>query len=166
MTLERARKHGPAFRQKGIAAIEFAFVFTVMLLALYGIATFGAVLYIQQAVSRAAEDGARAVTMLPTKLVTDDPQIQRAVRQSLAAALVVPNESNGNPADRLAWIEGNTIIKIKVTDGDPRATVTVSYDYSANRMLPSLPVLDISLWMPDDLIGKATATQALEGSST
>lgn len=166
MTTGRTRKNGSAFRQRGVAAIEFAFVFTVMLLALYGIATFGAVLYIQQAVSRAAEDGARAVTMLPTKLVTDDPQIQRAVRESLATALVVPNESNGNLAARLAWIEANTTIQIKVTNGDPRAIVVVTYDYSANRMLPSLPVLDISLWMPDDLIGQATATQALEGSST
>ena len=58
----RTSKGGPkASLQRGVAAIEFALVFSVLFLAMYGIATFGAVFYIQQVVSRAAEDGARAI---------------------------------------------------------------------------------------------------------
>lgn len=160
MKIERTRKNTRGFRQKGIAAIEFAFVFTVMLLVTYGIATFGAVLYIQQVVSRAAEDGARAVTMLPSKLVANDPKIQGAVYDSLAAALVVPIESSGSLADRLVWIKANTKVSVDVGGSDRRATVSVVYDYSANRLLLSLPVLDVSLWIPNDVVGQATATQA------
>ncbi|RYG05714.1 MAG: pilus assembly protein, partial [Burkholderiales bacterium] len=43
-----------------MAAVEFAAVFLVLFSVLYGITTFGAVLYTQQVVSRAAEEGARA----------------------------------------------------------------------------------------------------------
>ena len=165
MKIERFRKSVPARRQRGVAAIEFAFIFTVMLLVTYGITTFGAVLYTQQVVSRAAEDGARAVTMLPSKLVADDPKIQGAVYDSLAAALVVPIERSGNLADRLAWVKTNTKVNISIGGTDRRATVSVVYDYSANRILPVLSLLDTDLWMPNNLIGQATAVQATEDPS-
>ncbi len=163
MKADGARKKTSAFLQRGVAAIEFAFVFTVLLLVVYGIATFGAVLYIQQVVSRAAEDGARAVTMLPSKLLEDDPRIQEAVYASLAAALIAPSESNGNSADRLAWIKANTEVKVGIVGSDGQVTLSVVYDYSANRILPSLT---ISPWMPDDVVGRATAIQVSEESST
>jgi hypothetical protein len=35
--------------------------------------------------------------------------------------------------------------------------VNVSYPYSANRLLPSLPLLDTSKWMPDQLQSRSTA---------
>ncbi len=52
---------------------------------IYGIATFGAVLYIQQ-VSRAAEDGARAVPMLLSPPLAPTTQVRDTVYDSLAAA--------------------------------------------------------------------------------
>lgn len=163
MKVADTRENAPASLQRGVAAIEFAFAFSVLFLVLYGVATFGAVLYIQQVVSRAAEDGARAVTMLPSKLVEDDPKIQEAVYASLAAALIVPSESNGSSADRLAWIKKNTKVRVGIVGSDGQVAVSVVYDYSANRMLPSL---SISPWMPDDVVGQATAMQVSEGSST
>lgn len=163
MKADRVRKKTSAFRQRGVAAIEFAFVFAVLLLVVYGISTFGAVLYIQQVVSRAAEDGARAVTMLPSKLLEDDPRIQEAAYASLAAALITPSESNGNASDRLAWIKANTEVKVGIVGSDGQVTVSVVYDYSANRMLP---LLSISPWMPDDVVGQATAMQVSDGPST
>lgn len=166
MKVKRIPGSAFAVRQRGIAAIEFAFVFMVMLLVTYGIATFGAVLYIQQVVSRAAEDGARAVALLPSKLLVNDPNIQGAVYDSLAAALVVPIESSGSLSNRLAWIKANAKVTVDVGGSDLRATVSVVYDYSANRLLLSLPVLDASLWMPNSVVGRATATQASQGPST
>ena len=47
-------------RERGVAAIEFALVFVLLFSVLYALATFGAVFYTQQAVTRAAEEGARA----------------------------------------------------------------------------------------------------------
>jgi len=163
--VERFRNSALARRQRGVAAIEFAFIFTVMLLFAYGITTFGAVLYTQQVVSRAAEDGARAVTMLSSKLIANDPKIQGAVYDSLAAALVVPIESSGSLADRLAWVKTNAKVNVSTSGTDRRVTVSVVYDYSANRILPVLSLLDTDLWMPNNLVGQATAVQATEEPS-
>lgn len=163
MRVESIRTNAPPSRQRGIAAIEFAFIFAVLLLVLYGIATFGAVLYVQQVVSRAAEDGARAVTMLPSTPVANDPKIQEVVHASLAAALIVPSEHSGTPADRLAWIKKYAEVKVLTGSSDRRVEVSVVYDYRANRMLP---LLSIGPWTPEDVVGRATAVQASQGSST
>lgn len=155
-------KKAPASRylQRGIAAIEFSFVFMAMFFLIYGIATFGAVFYTQQVVSRAAEDGARAVPMmLSPPLAADDARIKAAVRESLAAALVTP----ATASNKTDWISANTTITVAL-DGasgggtSTTATVTVRYAYSANRLLPTLPVLDTSRWMPDILQSRAIAT--------
>ena len=61
-------RNGFRKQQLGIAAVEFALVFTLLFLALYGLITFGAVLYTQQVVARSAEDGARAVIRLGKSL--------------------------------------------------------------------------------------------------
>jgi Flp pilus assembly protein TadG len=146
--------------QRGIAAIEFSFVFMAMFFLIYGIATFGAVFYTQQVVSRAAEDGARAVPMmLSPPLSADDSRIRAAVHESLAAALVTP----ASASSKTDWISANTTITVALegaSGGGPSttATVTVSYAYSANRLLPTLPVLDTSRWMPDILQSRAVAT--------
>ncbi|MFH0130716.1 TadE/TadG family type IV pilus assembly protein [Variovorax sp. VaC1] len=152
----RASMPHHANRQRGIAAIEFSFVFMALFFVVYGIATFGAVFYTQQVVSRAAEDGARAVPMmLAPPLTADDPRIKATVYDSLTAALVVPSsESN-----KYNWIAANTTVTVALSGSAPSATavVTVTYPYSANRLLPTLPVLDTSRWMPDMLQSRATA---------
>jgi hypothetical protein len=72
--------------QRGVAAIEFALVFGVLFLGIYGLVTFSGVLYVQQVVSRAAEDGARASQMLPGSMAPADLQttVRTAIYRSLA----------------------------------------------------------------------------------
>lgn len=147
-------------QQRGIAAIEFALVSIALFLVLYWIATFGAVMYIQQVVSRAAEDGARAVALLPAKPVTDDPKIKAAVYDSLAAALVVPKANSGSLSARRTWIQGNTTVTVSVDNSNLTAIVRVTYAYSANRILPLMPVLGPDLLIPESLVGRATAAQS------
>lgn len=146
--------------QQGVAAIEFALVFTVLFLVIYGIATFGAVLYTQQAVSRSAEDGARAVALLNTAPTTNDSRIQDIVYDSLAGSLVVPAASNATLTTRRSWIAAQVTVAVTPIGAAPNTSVvvTVTYPYSANRLLPSLPLLDTSLWMPDQLTSRATAS--------
>ena len=141
-----------------MAAIEFAFVFTLLFLALYGIATFGAVLYTQQAISRAAEDGARASALLTSP--PDPVQVKKAVVDSLAKSLVAPLSAGANARE---WIETNVIIVPCGTSVGPSAcTVTVTYPYnSATRLLPSMSLFDTS-WVPTQL--KSSATVALAPS--
>lgn len=145
--------------QQGVAAIEFALVFTVLFLVVYGIATFGAVLYTQQAVSRSADDGARAVALMNAAPTTNDPQIQGVVYDSLAGSLVVPAASNASMATRRSWVASQVTVAVTPVGTNPNASVvvTVTYPYSANRLLPSLPLLDTSLWMPDQLKSRSTA---------
>jgi Flp pilus assembly protein TadG len=165
----RKRTRIPAtrrYRQRGIAAIEFAFTFTFLFLVIYGIATFGSVLYVQQAVSRAAEDGARALSQPSMMGLSDDglrkQRVQDAIHESLAGSLVVPEANNADLASRLGWIKSHVNVNVVLTGvgGSAPATgavVTVAYPYSANRLLPSLPLLDTSRWMPDTVTSRTTA---------
>lgn len=160
----RALRGNSASWQRGIAAIEFSFVFMALFFLIYGIATFGAVFYTQQAVSRAAEDGARAIPMmLAPPLSADDPRITATVYDSLAGALVVPSSAGTTLTNRRTWIAANTTVAITLSGAsgsgpNTTAIVTVTYPYSRNRLLPTLPVLDTSRWMPDNLRSRATAT--------
>lgn len=157
--LSRARMGRAARRQRGIAAIEFSFVFMALFVLVYGIATFGAVFYTQQVVSRAAEDGARAVRMLlAPPVAVDDLRIQATVFDSLTAALVVPFSA----PSKYDWIASNATVTVALSGGsgsspNTTAVVTVNYPYSANRLIPTLPLIDMSSWMPNMLQSSATA---------
>ena len=63
-TIRKARKASfvasAASRQKGAYAVEFAFVFVIFFLVLYGIITYGLIFAAQQSMNFAAESGARA----------------------------------------------------------------------------------------------------------
>lgn len=155
-------KTNPRSRQRGVAAIEFALVFVVLLSVLYALATFGAVLYIQQSVTRAAEEGARAVGLLTPIPTSGDARVKDAVYDTLANSLVVPQSANTDVASRRSWIVSKVVVSVvRSTPSSPGAyvnyVVAVSYPYSANRLLPSLPLLDTSTWMPDQLQSRSTA---------
>lgn len=155
-------KHAMKRLQHGVAAIEFAFVLMGLLLALYGIATFGLVLYTQQALSRAATDGARAVQMFPqlrtatgTELATAQARIETVVWDSLAGSIIVPLAHSDTPANRRAWLAQT--MDVEVAAPGSTLTVTVSYPYAAGRLLPWVPGVDTRLWMPATLTSRATA---------
>lgn len=148
--------------QHGVAAIEFAFVLMVLLIAFYGIATFGLVLYTQQALARAAADGARAVQMFPqlrtatgTDLANARTHIESVVWDSLSGSIIVPLAHSSTPASRRAWLAQTMDVEV----GTPSAalTVTVTYPYAAGRLLPWVPMFDTSQWMPATLTSRATA---------
>lgn len=137
--------------QQGVAAIEFAIVILVLLLALYGIATFGAVLYTQQAMARAASDAARA---LQSRNALATTAVRDLVWDSLAKSLVTPQQ-HATFEERRQWIASHVTVEVSRPAGS--AVVTVTYPYRTNRLLPTLPMLDASRWIPDDLKSHATA---------
>ena len=145
--------------QRGVAAIEFALVIMVLFLVLYALLTFGAALYTQQVVSRAAEDGARAATLLPRP--PDPVKVKQAVVESLARSLIVPASENGNLTSRKNWISAHiTIESCPVAPSTPTCVVTVTYPYETDaRFLPQMPLFDASNWIKQ-LQGKATAALA------
>jgi Flp pilus assembly protein TadG len=147
-------------RARGLAAIEFSSVLVGLLTVLYGIATFGAVAHTQQVVSRAAEDGARAVQRLPGARTTDDARISALVHDSMAVSLIVPPAVGASLAARRTWIAAHVVVNttgpVPDVAGLVAWTVTVSYPYGDNRLLPSLPLVDASRWMPTQLRARAT----------
>lgn len=149
-------------RQRGVAAVEFALVFVLLFSMLYALATFGSVLYIQQSVSRAAAEGARAIGLLTPAPTAGDARVKDAVYDALAGSLVVPSSVSTDVASRRTWIVSKVAVTVdRGTPSSPGAyvnyVVNVSYPYSANRLLPSLPLLDTSKWMPDQLQSRSTA---------
>jgi Flp pilus assembly protein TadG len=145
-------------RQRGIAAIEFALVFMLLFIALYGVVTFGAIFYTQQAISRAAEDGARAAMLMPQPPVQSG--VCQAVSESLARTLTVPASTCTSSAPgRLISI---LLTTCPSSPGDATcAVVTVTYRYKDSPVLPLVSLFDTS-WVPDEL--RSSSTVALKAS--
>lgn len=160
-------------RQRGAAAMEFALVFPVIFLLLYGVMSFGALLYVQIAVSRAVQDGARSVVLVPDPSggqSRDYTPVIGQVLESLAASALAPPGSNGSFVARRAWLEANVRSRVIVAEGNCAATaasglcatITLRFPYSdadGTRLLPSisLPMVGgTEAWLPDTLSSSAT----------
>ncbi|MFS2048772.1 TadE/TadG family type IV pilus assembly protein [Variovorax sp. Varisp41] len=147
-------------KQRGLAAIEFALVFTVLFILLYGLTTLGAVLYTQQAVSRAAEEGARAVMMLTPQPTSGDTRVKDAVYDALAGSLIVPPSVGSSLSARRSWIVGKVTVNVdrgSPSGGIAQVAVSVSYPYNdSSRILPAIPLVD-SAWVPQQLRSRTTA---------
>ena len=147
-------------QQRGVAAIEFALVFGVLFLGIYGLITFSGVLYVQHVVSRAAEDGARAAQFFRSDTPAADLQanVRTAVYRSLALSMITPASEGSTPTSKEAWIRARMAAnppEVNLTPGE--IVVKVTYPYRANPLLPPLPLTQS--WMPDLLTGKATAAR-------
>jgi len=147
-------------QQRGVAAIEFALVFSVLFLGIYGLVTFCGVLYVQQVVSRAAEDGARAAQSFRSDTPSVDLQadVRTAIYRSLALSMITPASAGAAPSSKETWLRtkmADTPPEVNLSPGE--VAVKVSYPYRANPLLPPLPFT--GSWMPDRLLGKATAAR-------
>ncbi|MNR27177.1 TadE-like protein [compost metagenome] len=153
-------KQMPLRLQRGVAAIEFALVFSVLFLGIYGLVTFCGVLYVQQVVSRAAEDGARAAQLVGKNIASADLQanIKTAIYRSLALSMITPVAAGSTPASKETWLRTAMADTPPIVDLPPgEVEVKVSYPYRANPLVPPLPLT--GSWMPDRLSGKARATR-------
>mgnify|MGYP001599434001 CR=1 FL=1 len=157
-------------RCRGAAAVEFALVFPLLFLMLYGLLTFGAVFYTQLAVSRAVHDGARAVPLLPTTADASAREllIENEIIESLATASIAPAASNQTLTLRRAWLTSTLRSRITVVpaacvggSGGNCTTITLSFPYSSadgTRLLPAISIPGIGgteTWIPDSLFSAA-----------
>lgn len=150
-----------ARRQRGVAAIEFALTFGVLFLGIYGLVTFCGVLYVQQVVSRAAEDGARAAQSFRSDTPAAELQtnVRTAVYRSLALSMITPASAGSAPVSKEDWLRDKmaaTPPEVTVSLGE--VAVKVTYPYRANPLLPPVPLT--GNWMPERLLGKATAARS------
>lgn len=120
-------------QSSGAAAVEFALVFPVLFAMLYGLISFGDLLFTQITVSRAVQDGARAVSFLPVVIAPQTPNftpIKDEIIASLAASSIVPKANNGSLSARTLWLNNNVRSRIAVSSAAcaaPSASATCLY---------------------------------------
>ncbi len=126
----------------GAVAVEFALVFLIFFSLFYAIVAYGFVLTLQQNLTLAAEEGARAaVQNAPneaTRLTQAEATANNALNWLPAGGITV----NAAAADCVA------------TPANRCVTVTVTYDYAGHPIVPALPLLGVAI--PANLHAAAT----------
>lgn len=142
------RKTGLRARQSGAYAVEFALVFPVFFLLVYGVLAFSLVFFVRVNLQHAAEEGARAALQYQA---TQGARLQRAIAVTQARsswmpvlptvfADICPVNSNCEPASTPgapATICGDTFATAC------QIVVVAKYNYAANPLIPALPGLGL-----------------------
>jgi Flp pilus assembly protein TadG len=112
--------------QKGVAAVEFAIILSVLMMIVLGIIEFGLLLYDKQVITNASREGARAGVVVVVPRVSD-AGIQAVVNNYIATNLISFGSTPTSPV--------TTIVRVLDGEGIPlnnfgdNLTVTVTYDY-------------------------------------
>lgn len=145
-TAKARRCNRNASRQRGIAAVEFALVFPVFFLLVYGMITYGLIFMAQQSMTLAVQEGARAALRYST-----DP--------GQAACDAVNQQTSWLGTNLLNCATSKPVaITCPYTAISQCMRVTVTYPYKTNPLVPIIPL--IGLLVPDQL--KASALVQLE----
>ncbi|WP_211451932.1 TadE/TadG family type IV pilus assembly protein [Collimonas antrihumi] len=148
--------------QRGVAAIEFALIFPVFFMLLYGIITYALIFVAQQSLTLAAEEGARAALRYIGTGSPTDP-----LRGMAACNTVTPLVSwLGSAACNPPAPYPTTVPYVQVTyltcpasNPAPNANcikVKVTYPYGTQPLVPLLLGSLMSVAVPANLGGSAT----------
>jgi Flp pilus assembly protein TadG len=113
--------------QKGVAAVEFAIILSVLMMIVLGIIEFGLLLYDKQVITNASREGARAGVVVVVPRVSD-AGIQAVVNNYIATNLISFGSTPTSPV--------TTIVRVLDGEGIPlnnfgdNLTVTVTYNYN------------------------------------
>lgn len=124
--------------EDGAVIVEFAAIFLVFAMLLWGLISYGVVFAAQQSLTHAASEAARATVGIPDPVAAE----QRAVEML---------------EEELTWLADGLDSKeaeVDACDNDPTydcMTVVVTYDWRNNPIVPS--ILDVA--SPDTLTGRA-----------
>jgi Flp pilus assembly protein TadG len=127
-----------ARRVHGNVAVEFALLFPLFFLILYAIVTYSMIFAAQQSLTLAAEEGARATLKFQQ---ANDPDAALAARVAAACPAAT------GMANWLAAAAGCNATPANCTyDATMKCvTVTLTYNYAAQPLVPTLPFLGIML---------------------
>jgi Flp pilus assembly protein TadG len=130
--LEVRRAHA----QRGATAIEFALVFPLFFSVVYAIVMFSLILVAQQNLTLAASEGARAALNWQANSGYADALSRRTDAACTAAKLVT-----AALVQKMKCQSANATCN----GGMQCVTVTLSYDYSNNPIVPTLPLLSFAV---------------------
>ena len=137
--------------QRGVAAIEFAVTFPLFFVILYGIIMYSMIFLVQQSLTSAAAEGARAALVYQNGT---DPASALASRAQAACtrALAVVNWLTHAPQ----CTQAVTAAPAGCTNNTAMdcVQITLTYAWSANPLVPPLPFM--GLLAPSSLVGEAT----------
>lgn len=135
-------------KQKGAAAIEFAFVFPVFFLVFYGIITYGIIFLAQQSITLAAAEGARAALRFSATDAGRDTNARNAAIGTGSAAAWLGTRINFDSALLATCPFGGAGIRCY--------RVTVTYpNYRQNPLVPYIVGNVMSIVVPDRLTSTA-----------
>lgn len=147
------RAAGPR-RQRGVAAIEFAIVFLLFFILVWGILTYGFVFAAQQTLTLAAENGARAA--LHYQAGAQDVATSTALRTAAAQQATAKSLEWLQKFNPLYYPQGAVTVQGGSCAYDAALTcftVSVTYPYAQHPLIPPMPGL--GLFIPQTLVGKA-----------
>lgn len=143
---------------RGAAALEFALVFPILFLMMYGMLSYALIFAAQHSLSDAAAEAGRIAVRFTNDMEKDKNAILRG--QNGCSAVV----------HRVEWVTkmggGNTSCQVSnytascpaVHDKSQCISVVMSYNYAAHPLLPKLPLLPL----PAQLTGQAITQIALK----
>lgn len=98
----------PCRRQDGAALVEFAFVFPILFLLVYGVIVYAYVYVIQQSITFAAQEGAAAAVSVDPTIANPLSTQQEVVRSTVVSAL------SWLPASQRARVLGSSGERVQV----------------------------------------------------
>lgn len=147
--------------QRGVAAIEFALIFPVFFMLLYGIITYGVIFLAQQSIALAAEEGARAALRYSS---ATNPAQRGVVGCNVATGLVSwlgKDAQNNSIATCTSTVPGPCTLPggasaFPAGVTSQCITVKVFYPYGSKPLVPLLlgPIMNVAI--PTVLASAAT----------
>lgn len=142
------RRLAASHKQRGVAALEFAFVFPLFFVVLYAIVAYCLILLANMAMSGATQEGAR-IALSSTGATT--PSVEYVNRATNACARArslmawLPAAAAGASCTQSACGPSSAMVCI---------TVSMTFNYKAHPIVPNLPLL--GLVTPNTLGAQAT----------
>lgn len=171
MTARRRKADTGLRRQAGAHAVEFALIFPVFFILLYGTLAYGLIFAMRLGLQHAAEEGARAALRYQLPTNPGDTQIGLREGEAFVVATTAANWVAGLGAVEVAAevclitdtnclpvfggeLDDNLDCGESLADGC-QIVVTVEFPYDEHPIFPSIP--GFGLLMPTSLQGRARA---------
>ncbi|WP_175721329.1 TadE/TadG family type IV pilus assembly protein [Burkholderia anthina] len=154
--MKRAWRPRGGQRQHGATAVEFAIVFPLFFLVFYGIISFGMIFVIQQSLTYAASEGARAglvyASTLGSGLGSSGASGSASVSCTSASVSTTRTQNACNTSlGALGWLTGNAQqLAVVVTtpscgslfnNNSTSTCLTVTISYSPQQWMTTMPLL-------------------------
>lgn len=135
-------------RTSGVAALEFALILPLMLTIIVGIVYYGVVMALQQVLTLAAEEGARAALRYPSRASANTAAATQALRVSAASATAVA----ALPTSLASLLSSSNVAQAANCTAPAGAVcVNVTLNLPTSSILPTIPLMPV----PATLTGTA-----------